>query len=289
MQFKCETIKFKSENYPLLLKETQNPPLLIHVRGKLPDEKKVRISIVGTRKATGAGRILTRETAQKLADLEIVVVSGLAMGIDTAAHEGAVSKGGETIAVLGCGIDKIYPAQNDNLAKEILANDGAIISEYEPGIPAFPSQFLERNRIIAGLSLATIVIEAPRNSGAIVTARLAAEAGREVLVFPGPANHPNYVGSHKLIRDGARLVSSFEDVMEDLGLESQKSKVLLKPEAFKDKNQLLIVNAIRESGQPLGVDKISELTKLEPQIVNQNVAFLVVGGVVKETEKGYTI
>ena len=289
MQFKHEIIKFKSENYPFLLRETQNPPPLIYIRGKLPDKKKIKISIVGTRKATGAGKILTRETAQKLANLGIVVVSGLAMGIDTAAHEGAVSRGGETVAVLGCGIDKIYPAQNDNLAKEILSNGGAIISEYEPGIPAFPSQFLERNRIVAGLSLATIVIEAPRNSGAIVTARLAAEAGREVLVFPGPVNHPNYVGSHKLIRDGARLVSSFEDIMEDLGLESRKSKVLPKPETFKDKNQLLIVNVIRESGQSLGVDKISELTKLEPQIVNQNVAFLVIDGIIKESGGKYSI
>ena len=298
MQFKYETVKFGSKNYPNLLKEIQNPPLAVHVRGRLPDESKLRVAIVGTRKATSAGKNLAKEIGRRLAESGIIIVSGLAMGIDTAAHEGALAGKGLTLAVLGCGIDTVYPAQNNNLAEEIIARDGAIISEYGPGVPSFPNQFLERNRIVAGLCAATKVIEAPRNSGAIVTARLAAESGREVLIFPGLANHPNYVGSHKLIRDGARLVSSFEDIIEDLSQisnfqfpifkETSSSQLSISKE-IKDKNQLLIIQTIQEAGQPVGVDKISELTKLEPQIVNQKIAFLVVSGIIKETEKGYAL
>jgi len=281
MQFEYETVKISDENYPFLLKEIPNPPASIYLKGKLPDERKIKISIVGTRKATIAGRMLAKEIAQRLANFGIVIVSGLALGIDTAAHEGAISNGGETIAVLGRGVDRIYPSQNEGLAKEILLKKGAIISEYKPGTPPLPKQFLERNRIVAGLSVATIVIEAPRNSGAIVTARLAAEAGREVLVFPGPANHPNFAGSHKLIRDGASLVSSFEDIIEDLNLEVF--------DAAKEAAGELIIHAIQKSESPIGVDKISELTKLEPQIVNSAVAFLEANKMIKRTDKGYII
>lgn len=221
---KIETIRLGDKSYPRLLKEISNPPKELFVRGstvlttggELPATEKIHVAIVGTRKATSEGRILAKKIARQCAEKNWVVVSGLAMGIDTAAHEGALAGGGETIAVLGCGVDTIYPAQNENLANKILDGHGGIISEYTHGTPALPHQFLERNRIVAGLSIATIVIEAPAKSGAIVTARLAAEYGREVFVFPGMANHPQYHGSHALIRDGARLVNSFEDILEDL-------------------------------------------------------------------------
>ncbi len=174
---------------------------------------------MGTRKATSQGRFIAKEIAKKLSEMGMVIVSGLAMGIDTAAHEGALAGAGRTIAVLACGLDNIYPRQNENLAKKIIGTGGAVISEYPVGTEAFKNQFLERNRIVSGLCIATIVVEAPRESGALVTARLAAEQGREVFVFPGPTNHPNYHGSHKLIRDGARLVSSIDDILEDLNSE----------------------------------------------------------------------
>jgi DNA processing protein len=292
MKFKFETIFLGKENYPPLLEEISNPPRSINVLGKIPDENKKKIAVVGTRKATGEGRALSREISRKLAEIGIAVVSGLAMGIDTAAHEGALLGKGETLAVLGCGIDIIYPAQNRNLAERIIESGGSIISEYGPGIPVLPYRFLERNRIVAGLSLATIVIEAPKNSGALVTARLAAEAGREVFVFPGPRNHPNYAGSHGLIRDGARLVSSFDDIMEDLGIEKPELKnesAERKLEKITDGKQRLIAEAVLKAGKPVNVDKISELTKLEPQTVNQNIAFLILNGIIKEAERGYTI
>ncbi|MDP3015194.1 MAG: DNA-processing protein DprA [bacterium] len=295
---KITTILKESRQYPSLLKEIPNPPSKIFVLGKFPADPPVgglKIAIVGTRKATLEGRLIAKKIAQRLAELKIVVVSGLAMGIDTAAHEGALAGNGETIAVLACGLNTIYPRQNENLAKKIIESGGAIVSEYPTGTPILPHQFLERNRIVSGLSVATIVIEAPIDSGALVTARLAAEQGREVFIFPGPINHPNYRGSHKLIRDGARLVASIEDILEDLGLENPKSKIrntkqIINSEIqnIKDENQLLVFKTIQEAGKSLNIDKIIELTKLEPQIANQAIAILIINSFIKETEHGYS-
>ncbi len=221
---KINPIKIADSEYPALLKEIPNAPKMFYLLGELPPDDLIKIAIVGTRKASSAGRRFAKELAQKLAEYGAVIVSGLAMGIDTAAHEGAILAGGKTIAVLANGLDTIYPAQNENLAKKILDYGGAIISEYPPQTPSFPNQFLERNRIVSGLSIATIVIEAPERSGSLVTARLAAEQGREVFIAPGSIDNPNYRGSHQLIRDGARLVTSIEDIMEDLGDKFQISK-----------------------------------------------------------------
>ena len=276
--------------YPNLLKEISNPPEGIYVLGELPEKQKPCIAIVGTRKATSEGKALAKEMAQKLSRAGAVIVSGLAMGIDTAAHEGALSTNGLTVAVLGCGLDNIYPKQNENLAKKILETNGAIISEYPANTPSYPAQFLARNRIVSGLSIATIIIEAPEQSGSLVTARLAGEQGREVFVIPGSIKHPNYRGSHQLIRDGARLVNSVENILEDLGLEViDMNPSTMQTQQIKDENQLLILRAIQEAGQPLSVDKIIGLIKLEPQIINQAVGLLIINGLIKETEKGYTI
>ncbi len=281
-------------SYPQPLKEITVPPEKIYVSGKLPPEPPTggpKIAIVGTRKATAYGRQIAKETARQLANKGIIIVSGLAMGIDTAAHEGCLEANGTTIAVLANGLNEIYPRQNEKLAKKILKT-GAIISEYPANTPSFRNQFLERNRIISGLSAATIVIEAPERSGSLATARFAAEQGREVFVFPGPANHPNYNGSHKLIRDGARLISSVEDILEDLSLQISDfrpptDKMII--DKLKTKEEKIILNIIFKSGQPLNIDKIIELTKLKPQIVNQTITFLTIQGIIKETEKGYAL
>lgn len=295
-ELKIETISQENPDFPYLLKEIPNPPLKIFVLGKIPDGPpagELKVAIVGTRKATLEGRLIARKLAQRLAELNIVVVSGLAMGIDTAAHEGALTGNGKTIAVLACGLDTIYPAQNENLAKKILENNGAIISEYSIGTPPYQNQFLERNRIISGLSVATIVIEAPIDSGALVTARLAAEQGREVFIFPGPINHPNYRGSHKLIRDGARLVASIEDILEDLQLQISNFQFPISKQIpntkFQTNEEKIIFEILREAGRPLNIDKIIELTKLEPQVVNQSLAILTIQGIINETEKGYSL
>jgi len=291
-----KSISFMEQNFPRLLREIPNPPPRIFVLGNFFDDAAPdppgggpKIAIVGTRKATSQGRSLAKEIARKLAEKGIIIVSGLAMGIDTAAHEGALFGNGKTIGVLACGLDNIYPRQNENLAKKIIETSGAIISEYPAGMPALPNQFLERNRIVSGLCVATIVIEAPRESGALVTARLAAEQGREVFVFPGAVNNLNYYGSHKLIRDGARLVSSVEDILEDLNIGTPDAPRTSNVQNIKDENQLLIFKTIQEAGQAVSIDKIIGLTKLEPQAVNQSVAVLIIQGTIKETEKGYTI
>ena len=293
-----KTISRNDSQYPLLLNKIPNPPKKIHLLGNLPNQNSPYIAIVGTRKATTEGRLIAKKIAQKLAELGAVIVSGLAMGIDTAAHEGALAGNGKTVAVLACGLNEIYPRQNENLAQKILEANGVIISEYPIGTPAYPDQFLARNRIVSGLSVATIVIEAPIDSGALVTARLAAEQGREVFIIPGPINHPNYNGSHKLIRDGARLVNSIEDILEDLGSEILNSKIQIlnksqtsksKIQNIEDKSQLLILKVIQEAGKPLNIDKIIEITKLEPQIVSQTIAILTIQEIIKETEKGYAI
>jgi DNA processing protein len=294
MKLEIESISLKDSRYPSLLREIQNPPQTIYLLGDLTDDLP-RIAIVGTRKATLQGRLIAKEMAKKLSEQGLVIVSGLAMGIDTAAHEGGLAGNGRTIAVLARGLDEIYPRQNENLANKILEKGGAIISEYQIGIPPYPNQFLERNRIISGLCIATIIVEAPQESGSLVTARLSAEQGREIFVVPGPIDHPNYRGSHKLIRDGARLVGSVEDILEDLSetlnlqlsLPNQTPK--LKFDEIKDDNQLLIIETIKKAGQPINIDKIIEATKLEPQMVNQSLALLIVQGTIKETEKGYVI
>ncbi|MEE8131833.1 MAG: DNA-processing protein DprA [Candidatus Paceibacterota bacterium] len=290
-----EILHQDSPGFPSLLKEIPSAPTELYVLGNLPDEQLPKIAIVGTRKATSSGCLIAKQLAQTLSRIGAIIVSGLAMGIDTAAHEGAVAAKGQTIAVLGNGLNEIYPHQNENLAKKILEFKGAIISEYPPETPSFPAQFLERNRIVSGLSIATIVVEAPERSGALVTARLAAEQGREVFVVPGPVNHPNYKGSHQLIRDGARLVASVEDVLEDLGLATKyESNTNIRnyennKKQIKDENQLIIYKAIQEAGAALDIDKIIKLTKLEPQIVNQSIALLIINNIIRETEGGYTL
>lgn len=287
-----KSLSMEVSAYPRLLKEIPNPPPKIYVMGELP-RNRPSVAIVGTRKATAEGRELARKWARQLAASGAVVVSGLAMGIDAAAHEGALEAGGITVAVLACGLDSIYPRQNEKLAKRILESGGAIISEYPEGTPSYPDQFLARNRIVSGLSVAVIVVEAPERSGSLATARLAAEQGREVFVAPGSVNNFNYRGSHKLIRDGARLAGSVEDILEDLGMKIPNPKLQitnkLQTKNIKDKSQLFIYRTVQKAGEPLSIDKIIKLTKLEPQTVNQAMAFLTIAGIIKETEKGYTV
>lgn len=289
-----KTLKNADQNFPALLKEIPDVPQQIYVIGDLPEDSIMRVAVVGTRKATVAGRVLARSVAKALALRGVVVVSGLAMGIDTASHEGCLDAQAKTIAVLANGLDAVYPAQNEYLAKKILEYGGAIISEYPPGTPSFPNQFLERNRIISGLSTAVIIVEAPDKSGSLATARFAAEQGRDVLVFPGPHNHPNYQGSHQLLRDGARLVGSIEDVLEDLGLSSGATTAASRQAnnlSLEDltSDQALVVEVIKNSAMPIPIDKIIELTKLDPQAVNQCLTLLSFRNFIKETEKGYTI
>lgn len=276
-------INFEDSNYPSLLKEIYDYPKTLYCLGNLNIEKEIAVAIVGTRKATSEGLLLAKQIASELASYGVVIISGLALGIDAAAHLGTLVANGKTIAVLANGLDTIYPKQHYGLALKILEKNGAIISEYPAGAPTFKNQFLERNRIVCGMSIATVVIEAPIRSGSLVTARLAIESGRDVFVSPGPIRHQNYKGSHLLIRNGARLITSAEDILEDLqSIIPSHSIKQDKIENITDASQLSVMQALQNRDVEITVDNIVELTKLESHIVNQTLSFLILDGIIKE-------
>jgi DNA processing protein len=270
---------------PKLLQNIPDPPVNLFIKGRLDDD--LKIAVVGTRKATNEGRLIAKRITFDLASSGITIVSGLAMGIDTAGHEGCLEAKGKTVAVLGTGIDNIYPKQNMNLAEKILANNGAIISEYPGDTPGYKENFLRRNRIISGLCQAVVIIEAPLRSGSLSTANFAAEQGREVFVVPGPINHPNYIGSHKLIRDGARLVASAEDILEDLGL--QNIRIPRQETTALNDSEKLVLGVIRKNGKAIQIDKIIEATRLEPPEVMAILTNLTIQRIIQESVEGYVL
>ncbi|HAL24378.1 MAG: protecting protein DprA protein [Candidatus Wolfebacteria bacterium GW2011_GWE1_48_7] len=291
MEKNFSSIRLGDEYYPLLLKEIAKPPKELHYIGTLPPADMMAVAIVGTRKATTQGKLFAKKIAHDLAKQGIIIVSGLALGIDTVAHEGAIEANGVTMAVLSDGIETVYPSRNAALADKVLSLGGILLSEYRASSPYYPGQFIQRNRIISGLCVATIVVEAPERSGTLATARFALEQGREVFVIPGPVDHPNYTGSHQLIRDGARLVTSAKDVYEDLGVRipGEVSTGQMALGETRDPNETMVVEALTKAGKSLSVDKIAELTTMDARAINTTIASLVMEGIVKETEHGYTI
>lgn len=203
------------EAYPRALLDCPDPPLLLYVKGDVTLLSQDAVAIVGSRNASQQGAKDAQAFAASLARAGLVVISGLAMGIDAAAHRGALSVDGATLAVIGTGIDRIYPSANETLAREIAAR-GTIVSEFPLGTPPLAANFPRRNRVIAGMALGCLVVEAADRSGSLITARLSAESGREVFAVPGSIHSPLSRGCHKLIRQGAKLVESAEDVLEDL-------------------------------------------------------------------------
>lgn len=205
--------------YPRQLLNIADPPTLLFVRGDPSLLQRPALGVVGSRNATPQGLRNATQFAAKLAENGLCIVSGLALGIDTAAHRGALSAGGATIAVIGTGADRVYPARNHELALAI-AERGAIVSEFPLGTPPLAANFPRRNRIIAGLSLGVLVVEAAVESGSLITARLAGEQGREVFAIPGSIHAPQSRGCHRLIRDGAKLVETAGDILEELATSS---------------------------------------------------------------------
>lgn len=209
-------VAFTDAQYPALLASIPDPPPLLWIRGDAATLRAPSIAIVGSRTATPHGIAAAARLSSDLAASGLVIVSGLARGVDSAAHAAALSAGGRTIGVLGCGIDRIYPAEHRDLARN-MEHAGAVVSEFPPGVPPLPHHFPLRNRIISGLATAVVVVEAPEKSGALITAATALEQGREVMAVPGPTTGGRNRGGHLLIRDGARLVESAEDILEELG------------------------------------------------------------------------
>jgi len=225
-----------SPDYPDALAQISSPPPVLYCIGNrsclLPD----KISIVGTRKASTYGKETARRLGMEIADLGLAVVSGMALGIDSSAHEGALEAGGLTIAVLGCGVDVVYPEEHRNLYTRIIEK-GLVVSELPPGSPPLRENFPDRNRIIAGLSMATVVVEAPLNSGALITARFANDEGRTVFAVPGNVTSANFKGCHKLIKEGAKLIEDADDIVTELGVSKFE---LLKKQREKFQRQLFV-------------------------------------------------
>ena len=217
-QERCHFVTLGDPAYPPELLQTEDPPLLLHVLGDLKAlQHPRRVAMVGSRNPTHQGAENAHEFAKALAQSGVCVVSGLALGVDGAAHEGALEGGGPTLAVVGTGLDRVYPKRHLSLAHRI-AENGALISEYVLGTAPLPPNFPKRNRIISGLSQGTLVVEATLQSGSLITARMAAEQGREVFAIPGSIHAPQSKGCHALIRQGAKLVESAQDILEDLRL-----------------------------------------------------------------------
>lgn len=279
---------FEDNTYPPLLREISHPPFGIYVKG-IFDPNKPSLAIVGTRKSTIQGKEIAKKFSFELSRAGLQIISGLALGIDAAAHRGCLDAGGQTIAVLANGLEKIYPRFNEKLGKEIIEKEGAIISEYPIGTPILPYRFLERNRIISGLSRGVLVVEAPKNSGSLVTARFGLEQNRDIFVIPGPINHPNFAGSNQLIREGGELVVEPQQILESLNIEFNNNKQKKEKELILTKEEKIIFEFLKEIAVPVETDKIIEAVGFKAPIVNQLLSFMVIKNIIKETDKGYTI
>jgi len=265
-------------NYPFLLSKIFDPPSFLYYEGELPKEDEVLIAVVGSRACTPYGRQVAEEISYNLAKEGITIVSGLALGIDSVAHQAALTAGGKTIAVLGSGLDVIYPPSHIKLAKEIIENEGALISEFSPGTPPLPHHFPLRNRIISGISQGTIVIEAGFKSGALITARSALEQGREVFAVPGSIYSLNSQGSNSLIKMGAHVVTNFLDVLDVLNLKP-KTKRKKKEIKCETKEEAILLALL--GPEPVSIDKLHALSKLDIAVVTSTLVMLEIKGLVK--------
>lgn len=261
---KIDFIIPSDNKYPDLLKEISYFPLSLYIKGKIP-KKEPCIAVVGTRKIDSYGKLVTEKLVRELVRYNFVIVSGLAYGVDTIAHKTALENQGKTIAVLGSGLNNIYPYSNKKLSQEI-AKHGALISEYPLEAPPLKRYFPWRNRIISGLSLAIVVIEAPEKSGALITAQSALEQNREIFAIPGSIFSKNSVGTNNLIKQGAKLISKIEDILEELNIHYTlpiKDTSNLK---FDSKQEKKVYYSLSEE-KPLTIDKIIKISNLSPKEV----------------------
>lgn len=270
--------------YPPLLAQIPDAPALLYVRGDPQTLSAPQLAMVGTRRPTAAGLHTARALAGYLAQAGLVITSGLALGIDAASHEGALAPGGRSIAVLGCGLDVIYPPEHTGLAERI-AERGALVSEYPPGTPPRRGNFPRRNRLISALSLGTLVVEAARHSGSLITARLAAEQGREVFAVPGSIHNPMARGCHALIRNGATLVEGAEDILQELRISLPKQQLTgppvapgsTRPDAPPlDNDYKILLDALGH--EPAGVDLLVERSGLPSPSVASMLLILELEG-----------
>jgi DNA processing protein len=272
----CGTVSLGEPGYPLLLPLISDPPKKLYYIGDLSLASKRCVSVVGSRKTTEYGRWAAYTLAQKLAENGVVVVSGLAAGIDACSHAGALRAPGKTIAVLGCGIDLCYPAMNQKL-KEQITGAGLVLSEYPPGYQAAVYTFPRRNRIISGISEATVVAAAGLHSGSLITAELAEEQGRAVYALPGNINNVYHLGSNKLIKDGAIPLVVLDDLLEELGIRPIEQEELLNK--LSSDEQALVEQLIREGERT--VDQLCKSLAKPTSHVNGLVTVLEMKGILR--------
>jgi DNA processing protein len=270
-------------NYPALLLVTADAPAVLYVRGQVRCLAEPQLAMVGSRNPTAGGRATAREFAAFFAGAGLTITSGLAIGIDAACHEGALAGEGFTIGVLGSALDMVYPPENEKLAERVVEG-GALISEFPPGLGARPHHFPQRNRIIAGMSHGTLVVEAARESGSLITARLAGEVGRDVFAIPGSIHNPCARGCHQLIRSGAKLVETAEDVLCELKISLASQLVATTSTAANisptlDKEYKILLDAL--AFEPVSVDSLIERTGMNSASIASMLLILELDGYVQ--------
>lgn len=290
-------ITLDDPRYPERLKGTADPPPILYVTGEPAVLGEPQLAMVGSRNPTATGRETTRDFARHLARMGLTLTSGLATGVDAETHQGALDVQGTTIAVFGTGLDRVYPARHRDLAHAIVDGGGALVSEYPIGTPPLPEHFPRRNRIISGLSLGTLVVEAALRSGSLITARMAMEQGREVFAVPGSIHNPLARGCHRLIRDGAKLVETGQDIIEELAPQLQDmldSANTAEPEggtAMEPSDEELdqeyreLLESMDDA--PLPVDRIVERSGLTAESVSSMLLLLELRGWVVSSAGGY--
>jgi len=273
-------ITILDDDYPKLLKEIYDAPPIMYIKGALKPEDEFAIAVVGTRKLSTYGQQVTAQISRELAQAGLTIISGLALGVDTLAHLAALEQKKRTVAVLGSSIDRfnIFPPQNRSLAEKI-AQNGAVLSEYPIGAPALAHHFPNRNRIVSGLTLGTLVVEAPEKSGAMITANHALSQNREVFAVPGSIFSNTSAGPNILIKSGAKLVASAQDILEELNLNNLAQNITAQeilPDTIEEELILKIL-----SHEPVVIDKIVQATKLNTATVNSTLALMEIKGKIK--------
>jgi DNA processing protein len=285
-------ITYDDENYPQALNELSDAPVVIWMKGTFEPRDRLGLAVVGPRRPSAYGHRQAHRLSHGMARLGTCLISGLARGIDTVAHEAALAANARTIAVLGSGFDKLYPTENAPLAERIAAGHGAVISEFPMATPPSPGTFPRRNRLVAALGLATLVVEAGNRSGALITARIAMELGRDVLVIPGPIDNPECSGSNQLIRDGATLVASIEHILEEVeplmtlaaGVTSQPATESPRAATLTGREKQLY-HLVDDS--PRTVDDLVRVAAIPPSAISATLLSLELRRLVRKTPTGY--
>lgn len=278
---KVKTVCLDDPEYPTLLKEINDPPLVLFYRGELPNSKQIAVAVVGTRRCTNYGKQVCQEIVENLANMGILIVSGLALGIDGIAHEATLKMKGKTIAVLGSGVEssRIYPPSHRSLAERIIVGGGAVISEYPPGFTPTKYSFPMRNRIIAGLTLGSLIIEAPIKSGSLITARAALDYNRDVFAIPHPINSIMGTGNNNLLKLGAKCVTSADDIAEALNLSGLTQLAIpLSPKADTANEDAIIKTLSRE---PKSIDNIIKESGLDSPTTMSTLTLMEMKGYVR--------